>query len=259
MVVKVPDSAGSAGNLPLESRALAGLSLGQLRAHLLRLLAMLGWTGSYPLMIEVWDSDVVSTPSVQIWIPLLKSGRPVIEGVFEQTVQGAEGNFIGAVRARLAEKWRDGLVSQAARLACLLQHLGYFGRCSFDAVIVDGLKPDIHWIECNGRWGGVSVPMTLLNRLAPNAHALEVVIVQREAQGLQAMAFEEVLDRLEGDLYQPGKSDEGVITLTPTGYERGDGMHFLTIATTFERAQQLAQQTGERLEFRRRAPFDQSQ
>ena len=36
-----------------------------------------------------------------------------------------------------------------------------------DAILIGESLADarLHWIECNGRWGGVSIPMTLANRL----------------------------------------------------------------------------------------------
>jgi len=57
--------------------------------------------------------------------------------------------------------------SEALTLASPLQSLGYIGRASFDALLV-GASPEqatIHWIECNARWGGVSIPMTAARRL----------------------------------------------------------------------------------------------
>ena len=130
VVVKVPDSAGSAGNLPLVSSSLTGMSLAGVRERLLGLLGALGWSDRYPLMVEVWDTDVISSPSVQMWIPETSKGESIIEGIFEQVVEGLEGNFVGAVRSRLPGAVRDRLVDEAARLAFLFQKLGYFGRCS---------------------------------------------------------------------------------------------------------------------------------
>ena len=48
-----------------------------------------------------------------------------------------------------------------------LQALGYVGRCSFDLIVVGDPNGDfsIRFTECNGRWGGTSTPMALLDRL----------------------------------------------------------------------------------------------
>lgn len=245
VVVKVPDSAGSAGNLPIESASLTGLSLSQLRNRLVGLLKALGWRDRYPVLIEVWDTDVVSSPSVQLWIPDSAEGLPIIEGVFEQAIAGEEGNFVGASRAQLPSDLTTRLVDESTKLAFLLQQLGYFGRCSFDAVIVNGNGTEVHWIECNGRWGGVSLPMTLSNRIIPDPTSRELVIVQRDAPTMPPTGFAHVLERLAGRLYRPGHSREGVIPLTPAGFELGQSIHFMAIAPTLPRAKEIALETAE--------------
>ena len=52
-------------------------------------------------------------------------------------------------------------------VALALQSLGYVGRCSFDFVLVGDPGGDfqLHFTECNGRWGGTSIPMTFVDRL----------------------------------------------------------------------------------------------
>src|SRR5690606_34224305 len=59
------------------------------------------------------------------------------------------------------------IAREAVLLASLFQQLGYFGRCSFDTILVgpDPATAEVHWAECNGRGGGTSIPMTLVNRL----------------------------------------------------------------------------------------------
>jgi len=55
--------------------------------------------------------------------------------------------------------------ARSGRLAVALQRLGYVGRCSFDHLVL----PDgrVVFTECNGRWGGTSTPMNLVDRLYP--------------------------------------------------------------------------------------------
>lgn len=164
--IKLPDCAGSAGNIVLNSEMVRALTPTALRRQLLGLLSDLGWRGAYPLKVEVWDCQVISSPSVQIWVPLAEDGPPVAEGIFEQVVAGLKGEFVGAQPTQLSPHWQARLAEEAVLLARLFQTLGYFGRCSFDAVLtgVNLAAAEAHWIECNGRWGGVSIPMTLMNR-----------------------------------------------------------------------------------------------
>ena len=245
VVVKVPNSAGSMGNLSLWSSSIRDVPLPQLRNRLVSLLRDLGWKDSYPLLVEVWDCPVLSSPSVQIWIPNRQEGPPVIEGIFEQVVQGMEGEFIGSAPAQLPSTWCSRLASEALALATLLQYCGYFGRCSFDSVItgVSYDKSNLHWIECNGRWGGVSIPMTLVNRLTGDWSRLSFVVVHQSHQPTRPTKFERALESLKNDLYRTGPIDAGIIVLTPTGIENGSGVHLAALGRTAEEAKQVARRS----------------
>ena len=249
VVIKVPDSSGSAGNLVLASEDLRDIHLPELRSRLIRLLKSFGPEWRFPLEVEVWESPVISSPSVQVWIPHRRERAPILEGAFEQVVEGDQGEFVGAIRAHLPQKWRERLACQAACLATLFQELGYFGRCSFDAVIAgdsyDSAK--LHWIECNGRWGGVSIPMTFSNRLGAAVSESEIMIVQRSSFEVPPRPFRDVLSLFADLLFTPGKSTEGIVPLTPAGFERGTGVHFMTIAGSLERAKDIAKQALDRI------------
>lgn len=231
VVIKVPDSAGSAGNLVFDSASLRGEGLRSLRYRLIRQLRGLGWHSRFPLMVGVWDCAVLSSPSVQLWIPQREAGPPIVEGVFEQLVEGAEGSFVGAVPCRVPARLRERLAAEAMRLAVLLQRLGYFGRCSFDAVLAGERygNAQVHWIECNGRWGGTSLPMTLANRLVGDWASRSLMIVQRTHLDNPARSLRSVLAALDPLLFRPGATESGVVLLTPGGIEHGNGLHFLLL------------------------------
>jgi hypothetical protein len=249
VAIKIPDSAGSAGNLVLASEDLRHARLPELRQRLMRLLKLFGPNWRFPLKVEVWDNPIMSSPSVQIWIPRREEGAPIIEGLFEQVVEDERGEFVGATRAHLPAQWQERLARQAACLAILFQELGYFGRCSFDVVIAgDGYDTaSLHWIECNGRWGGVSLPMTFANRLGAPVTESEIVIVQRTTLEVPPRPFRDVLALLADMIFMPGQSTQGIIPLTPAGFERGTGVHFMTIAKSLDRAKNLAKQALQRI------------
>lgn len=249
IVVKVPDSAGSAGNFPIRSATIRDFGARRLRHHLMERLAAAAWPQTFPLLVEVWDCNVLASPSVQIWIPHLQDGDPIIEGVFDQVLSGEEGRFIGAAPTVLEPSWDDRVCRDAMKLALLFQHLGYFGRCSFDTVIAGDSHDDaeLHWIECNGRWGGVSLPMTFLNRLF-GADALPAyVIVQRPELNLPPLPFHEALRRLDDLLYRPDGPPEGIILVTPDCLVAGAGLHMIAMDETIEKAMRRADQAVERL------------
>ena len=230
VVVKVPDSSGAAGTLVVDSSDLHGLPPSTVRDRLLGALADRGWQGAYPLIVGVWEEPVVSSPSVQLWIPEPEK-PPVVEGIFVQLVAAGDGKFIGAAPSELPEPWDRRLAGEAVRLACLFQELGYFGRCSFDALLIgeDLGSAELHWLECNGRWGGVSVPLTLANRLAGGREDRTFAVVQRKDAPREPEAISALLARLDGSLVGGG-SDRGVVVLTPTVFTAGRGMHFMVLA-----------------------------
>ncbi len=246
VVIKVPDSSGSAGNLAFSSAAVHGLPMHALCDRLLFELNGIGWESRYPLLVEIWDDPVLANPSVQTWIPDRRIGPPVVEGIFEQLVAGPKGEFVGSVPATVPDGWASVIAAEALRLATLFQHLGYFGRCSFDAIIAgrDYADAVLHWIECNGRWGGVSVPMTLAYRLTAGGDRLTFVVVQRDHVSFPPCSFATALSRLEPILYRAGRSAEGVVLISPLGIERGRAVHLMALAEEIERAKTLAEQAA---------------
>ncbi len=244
LVVKVPDSAGSQGNIVLSSEDVLARSPEQLRDWLTRILASLSWDGEFPLLVGVWDSPTLASPSVQMWIPARADGPPVVEGVFEQRVEGRQGMFVGAAPAELPQRWLDRLAAEGMRIAVLLQAIGYYGRCSFDAVLAGRTlhAAELHWIECNGRWGGVSMPMTLANRLVGDWRRRPFRIVQHRAVGMAPLPVDTAIDRLGRLLFRPGETDEGLVLLTPQRMVEGSGIHFMAMARNVERARALSRE-----------------
>lgn len=247
VVVKVPDSAGSAGNIVLDSAAVRRLPLSRVRSHILTLLSARGWSLQFPLLVGVWDCEVLSSPSVQVWVPLAEQGLPVIEGLFEQLVCGAEGQFIGATAIQLAEPLRQRLATEAMQLACLFQKLGYFGRCSFDAIVAgpDWRCANVRWIECNGRWGGTSIPMTLANRLTGDWARREMMIIQRLDLKMNRYELPAALELLETVLYRHDGDGTGVIITNPDQLEQGSGLHMVLLGRDCSHVQQQLAQVEE--------------
>jgi hypothetical protein len=127
------------------------------------------------------------------------------------------------------------------RLASTLQFLGYFGRCSFDTLLVgqtlDSAVP--HWIECNGRWGGVSIPMTIVNRLTRGGDKAKFVVVQRVEDYRPPQSFADAVQALDGILFK-GERQKGIILLSPAEIEAGRGVQMLACAETVAAARDLS-------------------
>jgi len=238
VAVKLPDSASSAGNIVLDRETALGLSPPALRAELLRLLRRAGWNGDFPLIATAWESPLTATPSVQVWIPAQEAGDPVVEGVFDQLVAGAGRAFGGARPSMLGPTARERLAVEAAALGLVFQGLGYFGRCSFDAILLGdgGDRSEPHWVECNGRWGGVSIPMTLANRLVGDWTLRPFAVTDRADLEGPRRRLKAVLAALGDRLFRAGTRPTGVVVLSPARLEDGTGFELMAIADTVEAA-----------------------
>lgn len=243
VAIKIPDSASSEGNIVFHSQDLRKISLGHLRNRAAALLRSAGWREEYPLMVTAWEESILASPSVQIWVPQRAEGPPVVEGIFDQIIAGPARVFNGAMPSDLPADWQRRLAQEAARLACLFQKLGYFGRCSFDAIVVgdDLATADLHWVECNGRWGGVSIPMTLANRLLGDWTQRPPVIVKRADLKGSPQDFAEVVAKLEAELFRPGVRDSGAVILSPNYIAAGTGFEVMVLGHSTAAAQAQAE------------------
>ena len=245
VAVRLRSAAAGEGNLVIPKAALAESRPDALEAMLRQLFSALDWEDIFPLQVAVWETPVLASPSVQTWIP--RPGRaPVVEGLMEQWFEGTGSSFTGAVPSALPDAVQESLAREAALLATLFQELGYLGRCSFDAILVgDGPESAaIHWVECNGRWGGASVPMTAAERLVGDWRDRPFVTLSLERPTDRRVPAGDALDTLDELAF---RGDAGVVLLSPTALETGQGLNLMAIARTRERATTLADSARDRL------------
>jgi len=244
IVIKHPSSAGGAGNVVIEAQKVAEFPLGRLRKRLRRMLAGLSWNGTGPLLVGSWQTRVLCAPSVQLWIPPAADGFPIVEGVFDQTIHGPQGRFVGSRPADLPPSVTQLLVDHCWVLGILFQRLGYVGRCSFDTLLVgeDVDHGRIQFIECNGRWGGTSLPMTLMNRILGDWTARPFVTGECTFKGLDRIAFDELLMHFDADLYDARTGTGRLIFYNPGGIPTRSTVHVVGLGNTWEDADQLVRQ-----------------
>ncbi|MDP6946986.1 MAG: hypothetical protein QF464_22745, partial [Myxococcota bacterium] len=147
VALKMTRCASAMGNGLYTSEAVLRLTPETLRELVDDFLVAKEWVRGEEVLALAWE-DAWSSPSTQLWIPSPSTGAPVVEGVYEQLLQGEEQVFLGSVPSRLGEGWDGRLRRASVRLASLFQRLGYRGRCSFDFILVDDRA---HVVECNGR------------------------------------------------------------------------------------------------------------
>ena len=171
------------------------------------------WNGQNPVMIVRWE-DVALSMSVQLWIPPEDMGEPFCEGFFEQRfAPQSEIRFQGAAPVRLPHLITERITSQSLTIGTLLQRLGYRGRCSFDIILVGDALDEAHirFVECNGRWGGVSIVMSFLNRLFGDHRSISYMFGAVYHSSLRSMAVPELLRILRPELFGPEHPDGGLL------------------------------------------------
>ena len=233
VAVKLPDSASSAGNIVLHAKDIARHSLRDLCGDLAQTLRATGWRGTFPVMVTHWESPILGSPSVQLWIPARGEGEAVIEGIFDQSVRGAKAVFCGASPSTLSPDWRQRLADQAACLGRFFQRLGYFGRCSLDSILVGESeeRARLHWVECNGRWGGTSIPMTLANRLVGDWASVAFAVIEDSGLIGRPWPIAEFLHDMNAVLYGLNGSGRGAVVLSPSRIAMGNGYEFLVLGS----------------------------
>ena len=156
--------ASAMGNEVFESAALRRHGFPRVLDIVRGFLERTGWDGDEDVLAVCWER-ATSSPSTQWWLPPPGGGEPVLGGIYEQILAGEEGVFVGSRPSGLAAELEERIVSQSGRVAAALQRLGYVGRCSFDHLVLPHGR--VVFTECNGRWGGTSTPMNLVDRLYP--------------------------------------------------------------------------------------------
>lgn len=236
--IKLPDSSGSRGNIVLEGASLRDCSNNDIFAMLGQMLKSIQWDGQQRLLVDCWETNVLSSPSTQLWIPPAGDAAPVLEGIFDQQTTGVTQKFVGAQAAQLTEVLRDEIVAKSTILAHLFQKLGYVGRCSFDTIITgeDMNQGRLEIIECNGRWGGTSLPMTTMNRLQGNWAASPIVTATIDIPDLDQVSFVSLLDWFDDDLLRAATGSGSLVFFTPGRIKQESAIDVLVMGCSDESA-----------------------
>jgi hypothetical protein len=138
----------------------------------------------------------------------------------------------------LPQSVNDTLTEASLKVGVALQSLGYVGRCSFDFILVPGQDGDrfAKFTECNGRWGGTSTPMHLVDRLVgqprPPYWAQDFM-----HHGLVGVPFPQILDRVGDALFDPA-TGKGRYVFYNVGPLAGHGkLDVVALAETPEEAE----------------------
>jgi hypothetical protein len=203
VAIKMGNYASAMGNQIFESADLRHLSPVEFDSLIKTKLWALNWNGFSSLCVVRWYDNVLSSPSAHLWIPPLEQGPPIVEGIFDQLLEGETKIFSGSKTALLPDKLRSDITQKTFRLGVFLQELGYVGRCSFDTIIhgpsFSAAKPK--FVECNGRWGGTSLPMSLYKRIFGDTSSIGFLARDYMDSRLIGHGFNDLMKAFHGILF----------------------------------------------------------
>ena len=193
--------ASAMGNMVVNSSSILDMKEAAATRLVNDFLARTEWTGDEPVLVVAWE-NAISSPSTQWWVPPTGHGEPRLDGIYEQILEGERKVFVGSQPSTLPAVVNATLSHASRQVAHALQYLGYVGRCSFDHLVLGDPNSDftIRFTECNGRWGGTSTPMHLVDRVVagprPPYRAQDF-----SHDGLTGVTFGEILDCLGNDVF----------------------------------------------------------
>ncbi len=202
-------------------------------------LSRMQWDEIEPILAVSWEETDCS-PSTQWWIPSRGEGLPRLDGIYEQLLEGESKVFLGSKPSSLPWLVEEALVAQSYPVVIALQELGYVGRCSFDHLVLGDLDGEfsLKVTECNGRWGGTSTPMSLVDRLIPGSrppYRAQDYVDDR----LVGTTFPELCGQLGETLFD-AKTGLGSLILYNVGpLERDGKFDVITLGSTQEEAEEV--------------------
>jgi hypothetical protein len=241
LVVKVPSSSGGRGIVMVDAIDVRPARARALVERIHQQLASNGWPGTYPLLVGAWERSVYASPSAQVWVPEAAEDVPVVEAVFDQRLHDDGLTFTGGTVSGLPMPMQRRIARESMLLARFLQHLGYFGRCSFDAILTgpDVTRDTPRWVECNGRWGGASTALSAVNRLVGDWREHPFTVIQTTAPTRPCRSFEDVLAIVGDDGFHRRGDGAGVVVLSPRRMIAGSGVNVIVLGSTMEQTHEM--------------------
>ena len=194
------------GNQVFASTALRDRPAEEVEQLVARFLARTEWVTGEVVLAVAWEAASAS-PSTQWWIPPDGARPPRLDGIYEQILEGDRKVFVGSRPSTLPRAVDDALARASRRVAEALQALGYVGRCSFDHLLLGDLDGDfvVRFTECNGRWGGTSTPMHLVDRLVTRSRGFRPAYRAQyvTASRLAGARFADLLQLVGDDAFDP--------------------------------------------------------
>lgn len=247
ITVKLADSASGMGTGIFESSDVLALSEEKWLAQIEAWAQEKDWVQgtSPPLLLEPWYKTLQGSPSVQLWLPPVDVGPPLVEGIYDQLFHDNNPHvFLGSIPSQLPQERQQELIETGAKLGRVFQHLGYIGRCSFDTILEGPSLEEatLRYVECNGRWGGTSTPMTLMNRIFGDYRTQPYVAKDFDHKKLEGLSFADFVERFRDILYNASTEEGWAIVYNVGCLEPSGKLDVITLGQSFDEAQERQKQ-----------------
>ncbi|MFW5966054.1 MAG: hypothetical protein ACOCV2_00995 [Persicimonas sp.] len=239
--------ASAMGNIVFEAPTIKSAGRAALGRQVRAFLDHTEWEDGEPVLAVEWaDTDL--SPSTQMWIPAPEVGPVRLDGVYQQILSGTERVFVGSRPSTLPKPVEHELIEASFMMGTVFQKLGYVGRCSFDFIVVGDPHEDwsVCMTECNGRWGGTSTPMHLVDRLADGPRPWYVAqdFVHPELKGRR---FLDVLEAVGAELYDATTGEGRFVFYNPGPLNEHGKIDVIALGESPEKARSAVEQTLPRL------------
>lgn len=191
------------------------------------------------LQVSGWEPQVLMAPSSHLWIPPEEDAEPIFEEILVQAFDADNPTvFAGSRVAILPAHIKHKIEEMTMIVGRALQKLGYMGRCSFDLLLCGATLDEckIKFVECNGRWGGASTPMTLMNRIFGDHRKYAYIHRILHAPILQGVTFSRFLDIFDDILYDHRSEQGYAIVYNVALLESNGQLDIITFGDTMESA-----------------------
>lgn len=216
-LIKADDGENGVGNFLITPKLFSSIE------EIKRFIQKRTFLGSHEVIVEefIHAAEMLS-PSLEMFVPPIGEGEPVITYLSQQVFQGP-GDFCGVMvdRALLQTEWYTTLADSGMVIARQLQEMGYVGHFDLDAIIDDENRP--YLLEVNSRrTGGTHVHEFGLNYLGPE-YLDEVVLLSNDSLSSAGCHDYQDLRAALGDyLYPRYKEGYGVIITVTSSLVDGE-------------------------------------
>jgi len=122
--------------------------------------------------------------------------------------------------------------------------MGYVGRCSFDLLLtgndMENARPE--FIECNGRWGGTSIPMVLMNRLVGDWTSRPYTTRRYLLDELRKWQLRDLLTALRDRLFDPVSGHGRLVLMNASGVGHSGRLDVLAVGDSWREVEGIVDQ-----------------